>query len=193
MPWEEGKVSIKQESDTVLTNRTFRHGTHAYTFDKVFGMNSSNRECFECVCVPLLDSVLNGYNAILFAYGQTGSGKTHTMIGKPEQKVRGLLSMSFEYLLSANENNNYNNSKNNNRKIKSRILKNILKFEISGIEAYGTHVSRIELFDLFDKENSNQDWLKRNPNSRLNPKDLISIEVKTVKECNQRILVKCVT
>lgn len=31
--------------------------------------------------VPLLDNVLNGYNATVFAYGMTGAGKTYTMFG----------------------------------------------------------------------------------------------------------------
>ena len=30
---------------------------------------------------PLVQSVLEGYNATVAAYGQTGSGKTHTMTG----------------------------------------------------------------------------------------------------------------
>lgn len=30
---------------------------------------------------PIVESVLEGYNACIFAYGQTGSGKTYTMLG----------------------------------------------------------------------------------------------------------------
>jgi hypothetical protein len=30
---------------------------------------------------PLIESVVQGYNATIFAYGCTGSGKTHTMYG----------------------------------------------------------------------------------------------------------------
>ena len=33
---------------------------------------------------PLVCSVADGYNAIIFAYGQTGSGKTFTMQGPAE-------------------------------------------------------------------------------------------------------------
>lgn len=31
--------------------------------------------------LPLVRSVLDGYNGCIFAYGQTGSGKTYTMDG----------------------------------------------------------------------------------------------------------------
>jgi len=31
--------------------------------------------------LPVLNNVLNGYNATVFAYGMTGAGKTYTMFG----------------------------------------------------------------------------------------------------------------
>ena len=31
--------------------------------------------------LPIIESVLSGYNGTIFAYGQTGTGKTHTMEG----------------------------------------------------------------------------------------------------------------
>ena len=34
---------------------------------------------------PLVENVLQGYNATVFAYGATGSGKTYTMVGQPNQ------------------------------------------------------------------------------------------------------------
>ena len=50
-----------------------------YNFDAVFGDASTQEEIFEQTCLPLVYSVLNGYNATYFVYGQTGTGKTHTM------------------------------------------------------------------------------------------------------------------
>ena len=41
--------------------------------------SSTQEQIFDEMVVPLVDSMLQGYNATLFAYGQTGSGKTHTM------------------------------------------------------------------------------------------------------------------
>jgi hypothetical protein len=56
----------------------------SFAFDRVFGPAAKQDEVFEDL-VPLVTSVLDGYNVCLFAYGQTGSGKTHTM------QVRGSL------------------------------------------------------------------------------------------------------
>jgi kinesin family protein 11 len=53
----------------------------SYTFDKVFGMYSTQKEVFEGVVRPIVDEALAGFNCTIFAYGQTGTGKTHTMEG----------------------------------------------------------------------------------------------------------------
>ena len=43
-----------------------------YTFDKVFGMYSTQEEVFESVVRPIVDEALAGFNCTIFAYGQTG-------------------------------------------------------------------------------------------------------------------------
>ncbi|XP_059631252.1 kinesin-like protein KIN-4C [Cornus florida] len=55
-------------------------GSHAFTFDYVFGSTGhpTSRIFDECVA-PLVDALLHGYNSTVLAYGQTGSGKTYTM------------------------------------------------------------------------------------------------------------------
>ncbi|NXJ69038.1 KIF27 protein, partial [Rostratula benghalensis] len=52
-----------------------------FTFDFVFGKNSSQEEVYTVCIKPLLLSLTEGYNATVFAYGQTGSGKTYTIGG----------------------------------------------------------------------------------------------------------------
>uniref|UniRef100_A0A8C3L974 Kinesin family member 27 n=1 Tax=Chrysolophus pictus TaxID=9089 RepID=A0A8C3L974_CHRPC len=53
----------------------------AFTFDYVFGKNSTQGEVYTVCIKPLLLSLTEGYNATVFAYGQTGSGKTYTIGG----------------------------------------------------------------------------------------------------------------
>ncbi|KAL0392205.1 UNVERIFIED_CONTAM: Kinesin-like protein KIN-4C [Sesamum radiatum] len=55
-------------------------GSHAFTFDNIFGSRGSPCSSIfdECVA-PLVDALFHGYNGTVLAYGQTGSGKTYTM------------------------------------------------------------------------------------------------------------------
>lgn len=55
-----------------------------HSFDRCYGMESTQRQVYEESVFPLIDEVLNGYNATVFAYGQTGTGKTHTMEGNAD-------------------------------------------------------------------------------------------------------------
>lgn len=48
--------------------------------------------------MPIVTSVLDGYNVCIFAYGQTGTGKTFTMEGTPEN--RGVNYRTLEKLFS---------------------------------------------------------------------------------------------
>lgn len=52
-----------------------------FSFDRVFGQESTQAEVFETVGKGLVQSVLEGFNSTLFVYGQTSSGKTFTMQG----------------------------------------------------------------------------------------------------------------
>lgn len=50
-----------------------------FAFDRVFDETTTQGDVYEATTKPLLDSVLDGYNATVFAYGATGCGKTHTI------------------------------------------------------------------------------------------------------------------
>ncbi|PKI83828.1 Kip2p [Malassezia vespertilionis] len=52
----------------------------AYHFDGLH-TDSSNASLYASLARPLVQSVLRGYNALVFAYGQTASGKTFTLSG----------------------------------------------------------------------------------------------------------------
>ncbi|KAH6600927.1 hypothetical protein BASA50_001932 [Batrachochytrium salamandrivorans] len=65
------------------THRSRRNKELRYSFDKVLGEQTSQQQLFETASMPLIDFVLDGYNATVFAYGATGCGKTHTITGTP--------------------------------------------------------------------------------------------------------------
>lgn len=68
-----------------------------YAFDRVFNDQCGQREVFEGTTRPLLDGVLQGYNASVFAYGATGCGKTHTISGTVEHPGVIFLTMKDLY------------------------------------------------------------------------------------------------
>ena len=51
---------------------------------------SSQVQCYEVVCKPLVEKWLDGYDVDLLTYGQTGSGKTYTMFGPPFSMEKAL-------------------------------------------------------------------------------------------------------
>jgi kinesin family protein 18/19 len=56
-----------------------RSKDQTFAFDRVFDETTTQGDVYEATTKPLLDSVLDGYNATVFAYGATGCGKTHTI------------------------------------------------------------------------------------------------------------------
>ena len=54
-------------------------GGGRFSFNQVFPGRTSNTAIFDAVGMPLVHSLLEGYNSTLLAYGQTGTGKTYTL------------------------------------------------------------------------------------------------------------------
>ena len=52
-----------------------------YNFDYVFDLESMQENVYKTAVMPIINSVLEGFNGSIMAYGQTSSGKTHTMLG----------------------------------------------------------------------------------------------------------------
>ena len=53
---------------------------NSFSFDRVYGPESTQVEVFQDSAYPLIGDVLSGYNATIFAYGQTGTGKVSILI-----------------------------------------------------------------------------------------------------------------
>jgi kinesin family protein 5 len=84
---------------------TGQYGLIKYNFDRVFDPNSTQREVYDEAIVPIIESVLEGFNGTVLAYGQTSSGKTHTMtgnIGSPE--MQGVIPRMVKTIFSKIEN-----------------------------------------------------------------------------------------
>ena len=76
-------------------------GGKQFTFDAVFGPNSQQEAVFRAVALPIIDSVMSGYNGTIFAYGQTGTGKTHTMEGQPGSDIAGIIPRAFIHIFNS--------------------------------------------------------------------------------------------
>ncbi|KAL3671776.1 hypothetical protein V7S43_003685 [Phytophthora oleae] len=76
-----------------------------YTFDRVFGQYSTQKDVFTSVVRPAVDEALAGYNCTVFAYGQTGTGKTYTMQGdlSPGSETAGIIPRSVRCIFDALE------------------------------------------------------------------------------------------
>ena len=81
---------------------------HPYTFDYIFGMDSTQEEVYQIAAIPSIKSLVEGYNSTIFAYGQTGTGKTYTMEGFTydySSPKKGLIPRAIEDIFKYIENN----------------------------------------------------------------------------------------
>lgn len=106
-------------------------GKKTYTYDHVFGPDSSQKDLYDGVVEPIVDEVLQGYNCTVFAYGQTGTGKTHTMEGRRDDDV---LCMAERRLPE-------------NAGIIPRSVKQVFDHLRSIIDEHSVRVSHLELYN----------------------------------------------
>ncbi|KAJ7565034.1 hypothetical protein O6H91_02G045100 [Diphasiastrum complanatum] len=76
---------------TVVQNIASKQIDRTFTFDKVFGPQSQQRDLYDQAVIPIVNEVLEGFNCTIFAYGQTGTGKTYTMEGGGRKAKSGEL------------------------------------------------------------------------------------------------------
>ncbi|KAM9167260.1 kinesin-like protein KIF27 [Mergus octosetaceus] len=111
-----------------------------FTFDFVFGKNSTQEEVYTVCIKPLVVSLTEGYNATVFAYGQTGSGKTYTIggghIASVSEDEKGIIPRAIQELFQhISENHNID-----------------FRVKVSYVEVY-----KEELRDLLELETSVKD------------------------------------
>ncbi|CAF1458254.1 unnamed protein product, partial [Rotaria sordida] len=98
-------VSMRAELNQVLLEHVEQSNEppKQFTFDAVYPEDSITENIYAESVFPLVENVLEGYNATVFAYGQTGSGKSFTMqgINTPGSLQRGVIPRSFEHIFDA--------------------------------------------------------------------------------------------
>ena len=91
-------------SDTDLIYSSPKAQVKDFTFDAVFAPTCKQSSVFEETALPIIESVLEGYNGTIFAYGQTGTGKTFTMQGAKKSsdlELQGIVPRSIRYIFEA--------------------------------------------------------------------------------------------
>ncbi|CAG8466351.1 21051_t:CDS:2 [Gigaspora margarita] len=76
-----------------------------FSYDYVFGPESTQEEVYTNAIVRLVENFLEGYNVTILAYGQTSSGKTHTMGTADNSSIspetKGIIPRAMETLFSS--------------------------------------------------------------------------------------------
>lgn len=165
MPWEPKKVSLKVVGDKIQNKSN--KVVNEYDFDRVFEPNVENRRVFQVAVMPMISNVLRGFNAVMIAYGQTGSGKTFSMLGKPKLNIVGVLPMMLEYLVNQ---------------------ASVTSVELCAVEAFGHHVARIGLFDLFDPDNQTPVWGDKKSNTSLAMESARTVEITDAQDAHDKIV-----
>ena len=97
---ENSEICVEVDSSTNQISVTSKKvDTKTFQFDYVYPMTSTQREVYDQVAFPIVESIFQGYNGTVFAYGQTGCGKTFTMMGVvSDPTLRGVIPNAFEHI-----------------------------------------------------------------------------------------------
>ena len=77
-PFTQPQISVQVNT---LTNQLYLGQDRQFSFDCLYGANSSQDEVFTSSVEPLLTPLLDGYNVAVIMYGAAGTGKTFTLVG----------------------------------------------------------------------------------------------------------------
>ncbi|XP_045147354.1 kinesin-like protein KIF20B isoform X2 [Echinops telfairi] len=100
----------ERESETILlkdpqnifsqsTEKSFGQTTQKFSFSKVFGPETTQKEFFQGCIMQLVKDLLKGQSRLIFTYGVTNSGKTYTIQGTEENI--GILPRTFSVLFDS--------------------------------------------------------------------------------------------
>ena len=78
-PADNHQQALIVENPTYSTTQT-----RSFRYDRVLGPDSTQKEVYDAVGAPVLESVLRGCHGTVVAFGQTGAGKTHSLLNLGE-------------------------------------------------------------------------------------------------------------
>ena len=90
------KIIKLKDPNGFLNPNNIRGKEQILEFDYAFNDKESQESIFNCTTKPLIEGIINGFNAAVFAYGATGAGKTYTMLGDEENP--GIMTLTFREL-----------------------------------------------------------------------------------------------
>ena len=89
-------VDVPNSTVSVISDK---NESKTFPFDYVYPMETTQREVYDQVAFPIVDSIFQGYNGTIFAYGQTGCGKTFTMMGiVTDPNLKGVIPNAFDHI-----------------------------------------------------------------------------------------------
>eukprot|EP00741_Cyanophora_paradoxa_P002179 tig00000553_g2112.t1 len=81
-----GMITVSPD-DVITIKDPIRGGEREFAFDGFLKGEATQQDVYDRMCRPLIDHVLQGFNACCIAYGQTGSGKTYSMFGEMPDRL----------------------------------------------------------------------------------------------------------
>ncbi|CAG9332355.1 unnamed protein product [Blepharisma stoltei] len=79
---------------TSNTSIKSKKGDKQFSFDRLYGMNSTTQRIFDEIGEQVIWKAMDGYSGCIICYGQTTSGKTFTMCGN-KQSNPGIIPLSI--------------------------------------------------------------------------------------------------
>ena len=168
-------VSVDKENCSVSVTSK-KNDTKTFQFDYVYPMDSTQREVYDQVAFPIVDSIFQGYNGTVFAYGQTGCGKTFTMMGVTnDPNLRGVIPNAFDHIFGYIKTEG--NSKRfllrcsfveiYNEEVRDLLGNSNKKLEVREDPKKGTFVKDLSYFSLKDTDDIEKALEKGNSNRHV--------------------------
>jgi kinesin family protein 3/17 len=168
-------VDVDTANNTVAVNSN-KGDTKTFQFDYVYPMETTQREIYDQVAFPIVDSIFQGYNGTVFAYGQTGCGKTYTMMGVVDNpELKGIIPNAFSHIFGFIKTEGQSKKflvrcsfvEIYNEEVRDLLVNNNKKLDIREDKKKGTYVKDLTYVTLKDTEDIQRCLDKGNKNRHV--------------------------